>query len=201
MAHLAEPPLDLTVASANATAYWAGPLEAEATFETSLRRGGGGRIEDLPGYGNGAWWVQDAAATLPARLLLSALDDPAGAGIIDLCAAPGGKTAQLAAAGARVTAVDRSGKRLGRVRENLGRLGLEADLVTADAAVWRPDVPADAVLLDAPCTATGTLRRHPDAAYLKSPNDVERMAAVQARLAEAARDMLRPGGVVVFFSC
>ncbi len=200
-AHLAEPPLDLTVASAATAAEWVKSLDAEATFRTSLRRGGGGRIEDLPGYADGAWWVQDAAATLPARLLLSALDDPAGAGIIDLCAAPGGKTAQLAAAGARVTAVDRSGKRLGRVSENLARLGLEADLVTADAADWRPDVPADAVLLDAPCTATGTLRRHPDAAYLKSPSDVARMAAVQARLAEAARDMLRPGGVLVYCTC
>ncbi len=200
-AHLVEPPLDLTLKSAGASDELAEILDADELLEASLRRAGGGRIEDLQGYRDGAWWVQDAAAALPARLLLSALGDPTDADIIDLCAAPGGKTAQLAAAGARVIAVDRSKKRLVRVRENLDRLGLTADIVAADAAVWRPETPADAVLLDAPCTATGTLRRHPDAAYLKSPDDVTRMAELQARLATAARDMLKPGGILVYCTC
>jgi len=134
---------------------------------------------------------------LPARLL----DVRPGETVIDLCAAPGGKTAQLAAAGASVTAVDASPARLDRMRTNLDRLKLDATLVHADAGDWRPDAPADAVLLDAPCSATGTIRRHPDIALLKSPDDVERLAALQDRLLRAAMEMVRPGGRLVYATC
>jgi 16S rRNA (cytosine967-C5)-methyltransferase len=151
----------------------------------------------LPGYDEGAWWVQDAAAALPARLLRPV----AGRRVIDLCAAPGGKTAQLAAAGALVTAVDRSAARLARLEANLKRLRLQAHVVAADAETWRPDAPAEAILLDAPCTATGTIRRHPDIARIKTPADVAAMAAVQDRLLRAAVDMAAPGGRIVYATC
>lgn len=151
----------------------------------------------LPGYEEGAWWVQDAAAALPARLL----GDVAGKRVGDLGAAPGGKTAQLAAAGARVTAVERSERRLERLRGNLARLRLAADLVAADAARWRPGEPFDAVLLDAPCSSTGTLRRHPDVAWLKTPDDVAKLAVAQTTLLAAAVDMVRAGGTVVYCVC
>lgn len=194
-AHLAEPPLDLTVARDAAT--WCDRLQATLLPTGSLRRPIGGDPSALPGYDEGAWWVQDAAAALPARLL----GPVAGRRVIDLCAAPGGKTAQLAAAGAEVTAVDRSAARLARLRANLRRLGLEAQVVEADAAAWRPDRPADAVLLDAPCTATGTIRRHPDIARIKTAGDVARMAAVQDRLLRAAVEMTAPGGRLVYATC
>ena len=200
-AHLAEPPLDLTLKNPDQAEKWCAALEAREVLAGSLRRLSGGRIEDLAGYAEGAWWVQDAAATLPVKLLSSSLGGLAGKRLIDLCAAPGGKTLQLAALGAEVTAIDRSKKRLALVEQNLRRTGLSADLVAADAAVWRPDRPADGVLLDAPCTATGTLRRHPDAAYLKSPDDVARMAEVQSRLSDSAIEMIRPGGVLVYCTC
>jgi 16S rRNA (cytosine967-C5)-methyltransferase len=141
--------------------------------------------------------VQDAAAALPVRLL----GELAGRSVIDLCAAPGGKTAQLAAAGARVTAVERDPKRLGRLQDNLGRLGLAARGVSADAATWRPSEPADAVLLDAPCSATGTLRRHPDIAWLKRAKDLASLVALQDRLLAAAVQMVRPGGLLVYATC
>jgi 16S rRNA (cytosine967-C5)-methyltransferase len=190
----AEPPLDITV-KADAEA-WAARLEAQVLPTGSLRRALA-NVATLPGYGEGAWWVQDAAAAIPAMLL----GDVAGARVIDLCAAPGGKTAQLAARGARVTAVDLAPSRMTRLRENLARLGLAAETVVADAASWRPEAPADAVLLDAPCTATGTLRRRPDVAWLKGPDDVARLATVQDRLLRAAIEMLRPGGTLVFCTC
>lgn len=194
-AHLVEAPLDITPKAE--PALWAERLQAELLPSGTLRRVAGGRIEELPGYADGAWWVQDAAAALPARLL----GDVAGDNVVDLCAAPGGKTLQLAAAGARVTAVDLSAKRLKRVAENLERTGLTATLVAADGATWRPDAPPDAVLLDAPCSATGTLRRHPDIAWLKSDVDVARLAAVQAKLLDQAIAMVRPGGLVVYAVC
>ena len=194
-AHLAEAPLDIT--AKDDAASWAEHLQAQLLPTGTLRRAAGGRIEELPGYAEGAWWVQDAAAALPARLL----GDVAGLHIVDLCAAPGGKTLQLAAAGARVTAVDVSAKRLQRVAENLKRTGLTAELVAADGATWRPDSPPDAVLLDAPCSATGTMRRHPDIAWLKSMNDVERLSAVQARLLDSAITMVKPGGLVIYAVC
>ena len=194
-AHLSEAPLDITV-KADAT-LWAEKLDALILPMGSLRRPPGGMVTDLPGFEEGAWWVQDAAAALPVLLL----GDIREKHVIDLCAAPGGKTAQLARLGARVTAVDRSDKRLGLLRENIGRLGLAAELVAADATTWRPAEPADAVLVDVPCSATGTIRRHPDVARLKNPDDVAKLTDVQDRLLAAALDMVRPGGLVVYCSC
>ncbi|MGH6914004.1 MAG: RsmB/NOP family class I SAM-dependent RNA methyltransferase, partial [Geminicoccales bacterium] len=141
--------------------------------------------------------VQDAAAALPVRLL----GDVAGRQVIDLCAAPGGKTAQLCVKGAQVASVEISAKRALRLQSNLARLQLDAEVVVADALEWRPPEPAAAVLLDAPCTATGTIRRHPDIAWHKTPADVAKMAALQSRLLAAAVDMVQPGGTVVYASC
>jgi len=194
-AHLREPPLDLT-AKGDALP-WRDRLGATLLPTGSLRLPLDGLVESLPGFDEGAWWVQDAAATLPARLL----GEIGGQRVIDLCAAPGGKTAQLAAAGADVIAVDRSAARLERLQRNLTRLGLSATTVVADAGVWQPDRPADAVLLDAPCSATGTIRRHPDVPWLKRPEDVAKLAALQARLLQAAIAMVRPGGTIVFCTC
>jgi 16S rRNA (cytosine967-C5)-methyltransferase len=194
-AHLGEPPLDISVKGD--PARWAEALEATVLPTGGLRRIGHGRIEDLPGFAEGAWWVQDAAASLPVALL----GDVAGAHVLDLCAAPGGKTALLAAKGARVTALDRSAPRLERLRANLARLRLEAETIVADAAAWRPDAPAPFVLLDAPCSATGTIRRHPDVARAKGPEDVAKLAATQARLLVAALEMTAPGGTLVYATC
>lgn len=193
--HAQEPPLDVSV-SGDAAA-WAERLGAEMLPTGALRRPGGGAVQALPGFDEGAWWIQDAAAALPVRLL----GDVAGRTVADLCAAPGGKTLQLAAAGARVTAVDRSAKRLERVAANLRRCRLEAETVAADAQEWRPAEALDAVLLDAPCSATGTLRRHPDIAWTKRPGDVVKLAALQARLLAAAAAMVRPGGLIVYCVC
>ena len=151
----------------------------------------------LPGFAEGAFWVQDAAAALPARLLAAR----PGERVADLCAAPGGKTAQLVAAGAQVTALDRDPVRMARLRENLARLGLSAETVVADAAAWTPSAPFDAVLLDAPCSATGTIRRHPDIPHLKRPRDVAAAREVQERLLAAALRMLRPGGRLIYAVC
>jgi len=196
-AHLVEAPLDITPKDPDALAHWAAALGAEILPTSSLRRQAGGDPVQLPGFAEGAWWVQDAAAALPARLM----GDVSGRRVADLCAAPGGKTAQLAVAGAAVTAVDISAKRLDRLRQNLGRLGLAAELVVADAVDWMPPEQFDAVLLDAPCTATGTLRRHPDIAWTKSPDDVVRLAALQGRLLEAALRIVKPGGMLVYATC
>jgi 16S rRNA (cytosine967-C5)-methyltransferase len=194
-AHLREAPLDLTL-RANAS-EWCEKLAATQLPTGTVRRAGGGAVATLPGYAEGAWWVQDAGAALPVRLF----GDVAGLSIVDICAAPGGKTAQLADAGAFVTAVDRSSRRLDRLVANLKRLSLPADTVAADAMTWRPERPADAVLLDAPCTATGAIRRHPDVPHLKRPADVARLAVIQERLLRAAIDMLRPGGTLVYCTC
>ena len=194
-AHLIEAPLDLTPRS-NAD-FWAGQLEAEKLPTGTLRRFGGGAITELPGFAEGAWWVQDAAATLPARLL----GDIAGKSVADLCAAPGGKTMQLCAAGANVTAVDISARRMTRLGENLARAGLAAELVTADASKWAPGRTFDALLLDAPCSGTGTLRRHPDIAWLKDEEDVGRLTLTQDRLLLRATELLKPGGTLVYAVC
>jgi 16S rRNA (cytosine967-C5)-methyltransferase len=194
-AHLEEPPLDLTPIG-NAEP-WAVRLDATRLFQGSLRRPAGGSIAALPGFAEGGWWVQDVAASLPALLLTPQPGDR----ILDLCAAPGGKTAQLAAAGAQVTALDRSTQRLARLRENLARLALPAELVVADAARWQPPQLFDKLLLDAPCSATGTLRRHPDVARIKEPHDIIKLAATQDRLLAAAASMLRPGGLLVYCTC
>ncbi|MBB5688363.1 methyltransferase domain-containing protein [Roseomonas alkaliterrae] len=191
-AHRAPAPLDLTPAPG------ASPPEGAEVLPTgSWRLSAGTRVTDLPGFAEGRFWVQDAAAALPALLLAPR----PGERIADLCAAPGGKTAQLAAAGAEVTAVERDARRLDRLRENLARLRLRATIVQADAAAWTPDAPFDAILLDAPCTATGTIRRHPDVAHAKRPRDVPAAAEAQARLLAAAARMLRPGGRLVFATC
>ncbi len=196
--HASDPPLDLTVKPGEDPDLWAERLGAAKLPGNSLRLPAGhGRIEQLAGYGEGGWWVQDFAAALPARLL----GDVAGRGVIDLCAAPGGKTAWLAAQGARVTAVDRSAARMALLRANLDRLGLDAEAVVADGAQWRPERPADLVLLDAPCSGTGTLRRHPDIAWLKGPSDVASLIVAQDRLLRAAAEICAPGGSIVYAVC
>jgi 16S rRNA (cytosine967-C5)-methyltransferase len=194
-AHLKEAPLDLTLR--HDAGEWCGKLQGTLLPTGTLRRPAGGSVVALPGYSEGAWWVQDAAAALPARLF----GELAGRKVVDLCAAPGGKTAQLAAAGAQVTAVDRSPRRLERLLANFDRLALPIEVVAADALTWRPPRPIDAVLLDAPCTTTGAIRRHPDVPHLKLPEDVARLAVVQENLLLAAIDMLRPGGVLVYCTC
>lgn len=197
-ASLREAALDLTCKEPQQAAVWAERLGGVALSTASVRLPAGGRIESLDGYDAGAWWVQDAAAALPARLLGENL---AGREVADLCAAPGGKTCQLAAAGAQVTAVDVSAPRLQRIAENLKRLGLAATLVQADAANWQPERTFDAVLLDAPCSATGTIRRHPDILYLKRAEDVRQLAQLQTRLLDRAAALVRPGGEIVYCTC
>ncbi|WP_084596652.1 RsmB/NOP family class I SAM-dependent RNA methyltransferase [Elioraea tepidiphila] len=196
-AHQREAPLDLTLKPGEDASVWAERLGAEVLPTGSLRLTAEARVPDLPGFVEGAWWVQDAAAALPARLLAVR----PGERVIDLCAAPGGKTAQLAAAGARVTAVERAPDRAARLRENLTRLRLDAEVIEADAATWRPPEPADAVLLDAPCTATGTIRRHPDILRNKRASDVASLTAVQDAMLANAAAMLRPGGRLIYAVC
>lgn len=193
--HLSEPPLDLSVKGE--AERWAEALGAEILPTGTLRRRAGGLVEALPGYDEGAWWVQDAAAALPA-LLLGPLE---GRRVLDIGAAPGGKTAQLCAAGAKVTALERSPRRAEFLVRNLGRLTLDAEIVVADALEWQAPEPFDAVLLDAPCSATGTVRRHPDVPWAKSPADVQRLSEAQSRLLEAAVRFLKPGGVLVYAVC
>lgn len=194
-AHLEEAPLDIT--ARDDPAAWAAPLEARLLPNGTLRRAAGGDLTALPGFAEGAWWVQDLAASLPARLF----GDARGKLVFDLCAAPGGKTAQLAARGARVVALDRSAKRLERLKSNLERLHLSAEIQVADAATWEPPEAADAVLLDAPCSATGAARRHPDIIRLKTPEDVMKLARAQGRLLARAVDLLKPGGILVYCTC
>ena len=196
-ASLAEAPLDISV-KADAEA-WAERLGGRLlpTGTIRLRRADAGSVEALPGYADGAWWVQDAAAALPARLLGAI----GGRRVADLCAAPGGKTAELAAAGAAVTAVDQSPARLGRLRENLARLKLEADVVEADILRWEPGRTFDAVLLDAPCSATGTIRRHPDILHLRRKDDTSERVALQSRLLDRAAGLVAPGGLLVYCTC
>jgi 16S rRNA (cytosine967-C5)-methyltransferase len=192
--HLVEAPLDLSVKGD--PEIWAQRLGAEILPTGSLRIAqASGPVEELPGFAEGAWWVQDAAAALPVLLL----GRPQRA--IDLCAAPGGKTAQLAVAGAEVTAVDRSPARLERLARNLARLGLRANAVAADAANWRPEESAEAVLLDAPCSATGTIRRHPDLPWLKRAGDLAKLAQLQGHLLSNAVAMTKPGGLIVYAVC
>ena len=172
-------------------------LEGTVLPTGTIRRASGGQVSELPGYDEGAWWVQDAAAALPAKLF----GDIAGKTVYDLCAAPGGKTAQLAATGAKVTSLDRSERRLRRLTANLERLNLWADTLTADAATWKPEELADAVLLDAPCSATGAIRRHPDIMRLKSQEDVTKLAGAQRRLLAHAVDLVKPGGTLIYCTC
>lgn len=191
------PPLDLTCKPGVDAAALAEAISGRVLATGTVRRDTIGAVEGLPGYDAGDWWVQDAAAALPVRLLAP----KPGETVADLCAAPGGKTLQIAAAGAATIAVDASAKRLKRVEENLARTGLSAELVAADALQWRPDAPLDAVLLDAPCTATGTLRRRPDAAFAKQPGDVDSLGSIQAGLLDTSYAMLKPGGRLVYCTC
>ncbi|MBI3436551.1 MAG: RsmB/NOP family class I SAM-dependent RNA methyltransferase [Proteobacteria bacterium] len=189
-----EPALDLSVK--DQPEEWAARLRGRLLPTGSIRIIAHGPVPLLPGYIEGRWWIQDAAAALPARLL----GDVRDRSVVDLCAAPGGKTAQLVCAGARVTAIDRSEERVARLRANLSRLGLNAATVVADATEWQGG-PFDAVLLDAPCISTGTIRRHPDIAWLKRESDISALAALQARLLDNAVALARPGGLIVYSTC
>jgi 16S rRNA (cytosine967-C5)-methyltransferase len=194
-AHLVEPALDLSVKSD--AEGWAARLGGEVLKTGSVRLQSAGRIEALDGFEAGAWWVQDAAAALPVKLL----GPVAGLEVADLCAAPGGKTAGLAAAGARVVAVDSSERRLRQAGRNLARLGLPAELVAADLRTWAPGRTFERILLDAPCLATGTIRRHPDLPYLKSAAELESLLPRQQELLASAARLLAPGGTLVYAVC
>ena len=197
-ASLGEAALDLSVKpGGDSPATWAQRLGGRALSTGSVRLVHHGRIEDLAGYAEGAWWVQDAAAAL----VTGCAGDVAGKSVADLCAAPGGKTAALAAAGATVTAVDLSAARLDRLCRNLARLRLAADVVTADVAAWSPGRTFDVVVLDAPCTATGTIRRHPDILRLKRPADVARMAELQRAMLARTACLVCPQGLIVYGTC
>ena len=188
------PVVDLTLRRGTA----ADSLSGGETLPTgSLRMAAGGQISALPGFAEGAFWVQDAAAALAVRML----GDVTGLSVLDLCAAPGGKTLQLADGGAEVTALDISGPRLVRLQENLARTGLRAKIVTADALQWAAPAPYDAILLDAPCSATGTIRRHPDLPFLRQPSDIAGLVELQARLLDRALGWLKPGGRLVYCTC
>ena len=192
-----EPSLDITVKSD--AEQWATRLHGETLPTGSVRTLLQGSVTMLPGFSEGEWWVQDAAAALPAQLF----GDVAGKTIADLCAAPGGKTAQLAQAGARVVALDRSQNRMVRLRDNLARLSLEAETVVADAAEWQAGDNSgfDGILVDAPCTSTGTIRRHPDIGWLRQEADIAALTALQKRLLQKATALLKPGGTLVYCTC
>jgi 16S rRNA (cytosine967-C5)-methyltransferase len=192
-----EPATDLSLKDPSLGPGLAAELEAVVLPGGSLRTTKRGDVSTWPGFAEGGWWVQDAAAAIPARLL----DVQPGQTALDMCAAPGGKTLQLAAAGAQVTAVDRAPVRLKRVAENLARTGLSAETVTSDAAIWNDKRGFDAVLLDAPCSATGTFRRHPDVLWAAKPSDVAGLAAVQSKLLDAAARRTKPGGRLVYCVC
>lgn len=194
---LEEPPVDITLKPAADPQVWAEKLNGEVLPSGSIRLASGAGLTDLPGYADGVWWVQDAAAALPARLIGDIKDRR----VADLCAAPGGKTLQLAAAGANVTAVEISKQRITRLRENIDRSRLPVSIVEHDARTWRPAELLDAVLLDAPCSALGILRRHPEGAWRRDPKDMARFPATQTQLVQAAAGMLRPGGRLIYSVC
>jgi 16S rRNA (cytosine967-C5)-methyltransferase len=194
---LDEPPLDLTLKPGQHAGTWAERLDGVALPNGSVRLEAGVPLAELPGYDTGDWWVQDAGASLAATLL----GDVRGQRVADLCAAPGGKALQLAAAGAKLTALDISRQRLALVRENAARVRLDMEIIEADARTWRPAEPLDAVLLDAPCSALGVLRRHPEGAWRRDPADLARFPRMQAALLASARDMLKPGGRLVYCVC
>ena len=191
------PPLDLTLRDPAETEHWQVQLSADSLMPGHLRLARGDNIEKLPGFAEGAWWVQDIAASLPARLL----GDGEGRHVLDLCAAPGGKTLQLAAQSWKVTALDISKRRLELLKSNLKRTGLAASTVRADALTWEPKHQFDAILLDAPCTATGTARRHPDVLHRIGARQIAEMAELQAALLDRAKGWLKPGGIFVYATC
>ncbi len=192
-----EPATDLTLRDPGEAAVLYEALEATPLPGGGLRAGLRGEVIDWPGFAEGRWWVQDAAAAIPARLLRL----QPGESALDLCAAPGGKTLQMAAGGGEVVAVDRSALRLRRAAENLHRVNLSAELIAADAGAWPDPRQFDAVLLDAPCTATGTFRRHPDVLWAGRPSDIAKLAQAQARLLDAAARKVKPGGRLVYCVC
>ncbi|CUX40085.1 putative Ribosomal RNA small subunit methyltransferase B (rRNA (cytosine-C(5)-)-methyltransferase) (16S rRNA m5C967 methyltransferase)(rsmB) (fragment) [Agrobacterium genomosp. 13 str. CFBP 6927] len=195
-AQLTPSSIDLTVKAD--PALWAEKLGGTLLPNGSVRLGEfDGQIPSLQGFAEGAWWVQDLAASMPVRLM----GDISGKRVADLCAAPGGKTAQLALAGAKVTALDQSGNRLRRLRENLDRLGLHAETVEINMMKYQPEQPFDAVLLDAPCSSTGTLRKHPDVCWTKDENDIAKLAVLQGQMLRHALTMIDSGGIVVFSNC
>ncbi len=196
-AFASEPATDLTLRDAAETAHWAAELGGVSLAPGHVRIPRQGPLIELPGFGEGAWWVQDLAASLPARLL----DARPGERVLDLCAAPGGKTLQLAATGATVTALDQSDTRLDKVRDNLARTGLSATVIAVDALEWCTAERFDAVLLDAPCSATGVFRRHPDVLHLKGNRDLAPVLSLQAALLDRALDLLAPGGRLVYATC
>ncbi len=191
------PPVDLSLRDVADTAGWTDRLGGTSFAPGHVRLPNHDAITELEGFHDGAWWVQDLAASIPARLL----GQGAGRAVLDLCAAPGGKTMQLAAAGWAVSAVDQSQKRLARLSENLDRTGLEARMVTADIRSWSPEQPADAVLLDAPCTATGIYRRHPDVLHRIGPRQIAELAELQTELLGRAGQWVKPGGTLVYATC
>jgi len=193
--HMVEPPLDITVKSN--PAEWAEKLGGVVLPTGSVRLRDARNITHLQGFTEGSWWVQDIAATIPARIMGDVHDKR----VIDLCAAPGGKTAQLATAGARVSAVDRSKERIAMLKTNVHRLKLQAEYVTSDASKWLPAFAPDAILLDAPCSATGTLRRHPDVAWHRKPEEIKRLTETQAQLLRHALNILKDGGMLVYSVC
>ena len=195
-AHLQPPTVDLTVPADRET--WSAMLGGNVIGKATVRLASGGDIMSLPGFAEGAWWVQDAAAALPAQLFSQLVGD---ARVADLCAAPGGKTAQLAAAGYNLTALDIEPNRLRTLSENLRRLRLNATIVEADLLSWQPNHLFEGVLLDAPCTGTGTIRRHPDIPILKSGADVTRQSNIQREFLDRASRLLAPGGTLIYSVC
>ena len=193
----AQPPIDLTIKDFDKTAYWAEQLGGESLAPGHVRIARDQSIMELPGFEEGAWWVQNIAASLPARLLGAGQGNP----VLDLCAAPGGKTMQLAAAGWAVTAVERESSRLARLSENLARTALTATLVEADVMKWAPAAPVSAILLDAPCSATGIFARHPDVLHRVRPRDITDLSDLQARMLARAAGWLAPGGRLVYATC
>jgi 16S rRNA (cytosine967-C5)-methyltransferase len=191
------PPLDLTLANPAETTKWVEQLDGVSLAPGHVRIARGTAVETLPGYADGAWWVQDLAASLPVRLL----GDGKGRTVLDLCAAPGGKTMQLAAAGWAVTALDSSAKRTERLKTNLERTKLSAELVVADMLKWQPDASFDAVLLDAPCSATGTFRRHPDVLHRIGARQISELVELQAAMLDRAAGWVKPGGALVYATC
>ncbi|MBA3525674.1 MAG: RsmB/NOP family class I SAM-dependent RNA methyltransferase [Sphingomonas sp.] len=190
------PPLDLTFASAEAARRYAAENGGVSLAPNHVRLGESGAVPALTGFSEGGWWVQDLAASLPARLIPGAAAD-----VLDLCSAPGGKAMQLSAAGHRVVAVDASDSRLQRLAQNLERTGLSAELIRADMLKWKPTQEFDAILLDAPCSATGTFRRHPEVLYRARPAVIRESAEVQARLLPRAAEWVKPGGTLVYSVC
>lgn len=197
-ASLVQAPVDLCLRDEAQTDHWCAALGGTSFMPGHVRLpDDSAPIPELAGYAEGAWWVQDFAASLPVRLL----GDVTGLRVLDICAAPGGKTMQLAARGAKVTALDRSARRLDVLKRNMARTGLEADIVVADATTWQPEEAFDAILLDAPCSATGTLRRHPELPYLRTQADMESLVQLQTQLLDHAPSLLETGGRLVYCTC